>query len=116
REFEQMEMQYFVKPGTDEGHMDEWMETRKNFYLNLGFNKDNIRFHQHGEGELAHYAKAAFDVQYKFPIGWQELEGIHNRGNFDLSQHMKFSGKSLEYFEESTKEKFIPYVIETAAG
>ncbi|MCB0349425.1 MAG: glycine--tRNA ligase, partial [Bdellovibrionales bacterium] len=112
----QMEMQYFVKPGTDDGHMNDWMEIRKNFYLNLGFNKENIRFHAHGEGELAHYAKAAFDVQYKFPIGWQELEGIHNRTNFDLSQHQKFSGKSLEYFEESTKEKFVPYVIETAAG
>ncbi len=116
REFEQMEMQYFVKPGTDDKHMDDWMEIRKNFYLNLGFNKDNIRFHAHGEGELAHYAKAAFDVEYKFPIGWEELEGIHNRTNFDLTQHQKFSGKSLEYFEESTKEKFIPYVIETAAG
>jgi glycyl-tRNA synthetase len=116
REFEQMEMQYFVKPGTDDGHMEDWMKIRKDFYLNLGFNKDNIRFHQHGEGELAHYAKAAFDVQYKFPMGWQELEGIHNRGNFDLSQHMKFSGKSLEYFEEATKEKFTPFVIETAAG
>jgi glycyl-tRNA synthetase len=116
REFEQMEMQYFVKPGTDDKHMDEWMEIRKNFYLNLGFKNDHVRFHQHGEGELAHYAKAAFDVQYKFPIGWQELEGIHNRTNFDLSQHQKFSGKSLEYFEEATKEKYIPYVIETAAG
>jgi glycyl-tRNA synthetase len=87
-----------------------------NFYAKYGIKKENLQFHPHGEGELAHYAKAAVDVQYKFPIGWSELEGIHNRGNFDLSQHMKFSGKSLEYFEEAAKEKYIPFVIETAVG
>jgi glycyl-tRNA synthetase len=76
----------------------------------------NLRFHPHGKDELAHYAKAAVDVQYQFPIGWSELEGIHNRSDFDLSQHMKFSGKSLEYFDEANKEKFIPFVIETAVG
>ncbi len=116
REFEQMEMQYFVKPGADENSFEEWKKTRMDFYLDYGIHKENLRFHAHGPKELAHYAKAAFDVQYQFPIGWQELEGIHNRSDFDLSQHQKFSGKKLEYFEEATKEKFIPFVIETAVG
>lgn len=116
REFEQMEMQYFVKPGTDEKFFEEWKETRWNFYLNYGLKTDNLRFQPHGPTELAHYAKAAVDVQYKFPMGFSELEGIHNRSDFDLSQHSKFSGKSLEYFDEAHKEKYIPYVIETAVG
>ncbi len=116
REFEQMEMQYFVKPGTDEQFFESWKETRWNFYLKYGINKENLKFHPHGEGELAHYAKAAVDVQYQFPMGFSELEGVHNRGQFDLTQHMKFSGKSLEYFDEVNKEKFIPGVIETAVG
>lgn len=114
REFEQMEMQYFVKPGTDSDWYENWKQTRMNYYLNLGISPENLRFLPHET--LAHYAKAAVDVQYQFPIGWQELEGIHNRSNFDLSQHMKFSGKSLEYFEEASKEKYIPWVIETAVG
>lgn len=116
REFEQMEMQYFVKPGTDAKAFEEWKEIRMSFYKKFGLNTDNLRFHPHGEGELAHYAKAAVDVQYNFPIGWSELEGVHNRGDFDLTQHMKFSSKSLEYFDEANKEKFVPYVIETAVG
>ncbi len=116
REFEQMEMQYFVKPGTDESFYDQWKHTRWSFYLKYGIKEENLRHQPHGPGELAHYAKAAVDVQYKFPMGWQELEGIHNRSDFDLSQHMKFSGKSLEYFDEANKEKYIPYVIETAVG
>ncbi|MDZ4676406.1 MAG: glycine--tRNA ligase [Oligoflexia bacterium] len=116
REFEQMEMQYFVKPGTDDQWMATWKEKRLNWYLDHGFDKSKLRFHQHGEGELAHYAKAAFDIQYEFPIGWQELEGIHNRTNFDLGRHQEFSKKNLEYFEEATKEKFLPYIIETSAG
>lgn len=116
REFEQMEMQYFVKPGTDAQWYDTWKKTRMDFYLKYGLKEQNLRFHPHGPTELAHYAKAAVDVQYQFPIGWSELEGIHNRGDFDLSQHQKFSGKSLEYFDEAAKEKFIPYVIETAVG
>ncbi len=116
REFEQMEMQYFVKPGTDDEHMAEWKETRKQFYLELGFREENLRFHQHAGNELAHYAKEAYDIQYKFPIGWQELEGIHNRTDFDLGRHQEHSGKSLEYFDEANKEKFLPYVIETAVG
>lgn len=116
REFEQMEMQYFVKPGSDADWYAKWKETRWAFYLGLGIKPENLRFKDHGADELAHYAKAAVDVQYQFPFGWQELEGIHNRGDFDLSQHTKFSGKKLEYFDEATKEKFVPYVIETAVG
>lgn len=117
REFEQMEMQYFVKPGTDMEHFEKWKELRRAYYgENLGFKMENLRFHQHGSDELAHYAKTAFDIQYKFPIGWQELEGVHHRSDFDLSQHAKFSGKKIEYFDDLTKEKFVPYVIETSAG
>lgn len=116
REFEQMEMQYFVKPGTDEEWFEYWKKTRSEFYDVLGLNKERLRFHEHKGNELAHYAKAAFDVEYEFPFGWSELEGIHNRSDFDLSQHQKFSGKKLEYFDEANKEKYLPYVIETAVG
>ncbi len=116
REFEQMEMQYFVKPGSDSDWYEKWKTTRWDFYLGLGIRAENLRFKPHGPDELAHYAKAAVDVQYQFPFGWQELEGVHNRSDFDLSQHQKFSGKKLEYFEEASKEKFIPFVIETAVG
>ena len=116
REFEQMEMQYFVKPGEDEAAFTMWKDRRWAFYSQFGLNKEKLRFHPHGPTELAHYAKAAVDVQYLFPMGWSELEGIHNRSDFDLKQHSKFSGKQLEYFDEVTKEKFIPYVIETAIG
>jgi len=116
REFEQMEMQYFVKPGTDEKFMESWMKTRMQFYLDFGIKKEKLNFHQHGDKELAHYAKSAFDIQYEFPIGWQEIEGIHNRSDFDLGNHQKLSGKSLLYFDEASKEKYLPYVIETSAG
>lgn len=116
REFEQMEMQFFVKPGTDEQFFGMWKELRWSFYKKYGIRQDNLEFKPHGPGELAHYAKAAVDVQYRFPMGFSELEGIHNRGDFDLTQHTKFSGKSLEYFDEANKEKYIPYVIETAVG
>ena len=114
REFEQMEMQYFVKPGTDEKYLEEWKNIRLKFYQH--FDKDHIRLREHKPDELAHYAKAAFDIEYKFPIGWQEVEGIHNRTDFDLKQHQKFSGKNLEFFSEGSKEKFLPYVIETSVG
>ncbi|WP_413558015.1 glycine--tRNA ligase [Bdellovibrio sp. HCB209] len=114
REFEQMEMQYFVKPGTDEKFFEEWKERRLAFYSKFGIKKENLKVHVHEK--LAHYARAAVDVEYKFPMGFSELEGIHNRSDFDLTQHMKFSGKNLEYFDEANKEKFIPYVIETAVG
>lgn len=116
REFEQMEMQYFVKPGSDMQWFETWKQTRWDFYKTCGVRESKLRFKEHGPTELAHYAKAAFDVQYEFPFGWNELEGIHNRGDFDLSQHQKFSGKKLEYFDEANKEKYLPYVIETAVG
>lgn len=116
REFEQMEMQYFVKPGTDEQFYNQWKEIRWSFYLKYGLKKENLRFADHPPDKLAHYAKAATDVEYKFPMGFSELEGIHNRSDFDLSQHAKFSGKNLDYFDEASKEKYIPYVIETAVG
>lgn len=114
REFEQMEMQYFVKPGTDEQYFAQWKETRWNFYMKYGLKAENLKFKDHDK--LAHYARAAVDVEYKFPMGYSELEGIHNRSDFDLTQHSKFSGKNLEYFDEANKEKYIPYVIETAVG
>lgn len=114
REFEQMEMQYFVEPGTDEKFFNEWKERRWKFYLKYGIREENLKFKDHDK--LAHYARAAVDVEYKFPMGFSELEGIHNRSDFDLSQHMKFSGKTLEYFDEANKKKYIPYVIETAVG
>ncbi len=116
REFEQMEMQYFVKPGTDAEHYEEWKTRRLAFYKKFGLREANLKFEPHPPDKLAHYAKAAVDVEYLFPMGWSELEGIHNRGNFDLSQHAKFSGKTIEYFDEVNKEKFVPYVIETAVG
>ena len=116
REFEQMEMQFFVKPGTDEEWFEKWKQIRWDFYLNVGIREQKLRYEEHGPNELAHYAKAAFDVQYEFPFGWQELEGVHNRSDFDLTQHQEFSSKKLEYFDEANKEKYIPYVIETAVG
>jgi glycyl-tRNA synthetase len=116
REFEQMEMQYFVKPGTDMDWWEKWRETRWRFLESIGLTPENLRFHEHPKDELAHYALKAGDIEYKFPFGWQELEGIHNRSNFDLTQHAKFSGKKLEYFDEVNKEKFVPFVIETAIG
>jgi glycyl-tRNA synthetase len=116
REFEQMEMQYFVKPGSDENWFEYWRDERRKFYTALGLKKENIDWHEHGPKELAHYAKAAFDVYYKFPFGWEELEGIHNRSDYDLKQHQEFSSKNLQYFDEATKEKYLPFVIETAVG
>jgi glycyl-tRNA synthetase len=116
REFEQMEMQFFVKPGTDMEWFETWKATRWDYYKKIGIRENKLRFKEHGPKELAHYAKAAFDVQYEFPFGWNELEGIHNRSDFDLREHQKFSGKKLEYFDEATKDRYIPYVIETAVG
>ncbi|HLA38690.1 MAG TPA: glycine--tRNA ligase [Candidatus Glassbacteria bacterium] len=117
REFEQMEMQYFVKPGTDEEWFERWREDRMDYYVRLGLRPEKLRWHQHGPKELAHYARAAYDIEYEFPFGWQELEGVHNRTNFDLSRHNEFSGKNgLSYFEESSGERFVPWVIETSAG
>lgn len=116
REFEQMEMQYFIKAESEEEWMKYWKEERFNWYSSIGIKKENLQFHQHGKGELAHYAKDAYDIEYKFPFGWQEIEGIHNRSNYDLGQHQTFSKKNLQYFDEETKEKFLPSIIETSAG
>lgn len=116
REFEQMEMQFFVKPGTDMDWYEEWRATRLQWFIDLGMKADKLRFHPHAPEKLAHYAKAAVDVEFEFPFGWGEIEGIHNRTDYDLSRHTEFSGKSLEYFDDETKEKYIPYVIETSAG
>ncbi len=116
REFEQMEMEYFVKPGTDDHWFQHWLEQRFNWYVNLGIKKDNLRLRPHAKEELAHYAKGCYDIEYLFPMGWSELEGIANRGDYDLKQHSKFSGKDLSVFEEETKEHFVPYVIEPSAG
>ena len=117
REFEQMEMQYFVKPGTDDATLEDWKEKRFLFYSKyLGIDKSKLRFHKHGDNELAHYAKEAWDIEYHFPFGWSEIEGIHNRTDYDLSQHEKFSGKNLSYFDQPNNERFLPYIIETSAG
>ena len=116
REFEQMEMQYFVRPAEDAKWFDYWKEQRWNWYLELGIRPEKIRWHEHAKDELAHYAKAAYDIEYDFSFGWKEIEGIHNRYDFDLSRHKEASGKDLSYFDDQTKERFIPYIIETSAG
>jgi glycyl-tRNA synthetase len=116
REFEQMEMQFFVNPTEDVKWFNYWKEERFNWFVDLGMKKEKLQFHQHEPDKLAHYAKDAYDIEYEFPFGWGEIEGIHNRTNFDLSRHEQFSGKSLKYFDESTKEKYIPFIIETSAG
>ncbi len=116
REFEQMEMQFFVEPGTDEKWFEEWKQRRIDWVRSIGFRQEKLRFTEHPPDKLAHYAKAAFDIEYEFPFGWAELEGVHNRTDYDLKQHQKMSGKKLEYFDEKTKERFVPYVVETAAG
>ena len=116
REFEQMEIEYFVKPGSDEEWFNYWVNERFGWYLSLGIRKENLRLREHTKDELAHYAKSCYDVEYLFPMGWAEIEGIANRGDFDLVQHAKHSGKSLMYFDEDTKERCTPYVIEPSSG
>jgi len=116
REFEQMEIEFFVKPGTDKEWFDYWIQERLNWYINLGIKQENIKLRRHEKNELAHYALDCYDIEYLFPMGWAELEGIANRGNYDLVQHAKSSGKSLEYFDDETKEHYVPYVIEPSAG
>jgi len=116
REFEQMEMQYFVEPGSDEKEYDRWLEERMNWHKSIGIRAENLRVSPHPEDKLAHYARAAADIQYKYPIGWQEVEGIHNRTDFDLSRHQEFSGKKMEYFDQKEQKRYIPYVIETSVG
>jgi glycyl-tRNA synthetase len=116
-EFEQMEMQYFVKPGTDEEWFARWKERRWSYYEKLGVKMDHLRWHQHGPDELAHYAKDAYDIEYLFPMGWKELEGVHNRSNYDLSRHSEYSGKDLQYIDQdNNNERYIPFIIETSAG
>lgn len=116
REFEQMEIEFFVKPGTDDEWLEFWKNERFNWYLRYGMTKERLRLRQHDKDELAHYAKDCYDVEYEFPFGWSELEGIANRTDFDLTQHQTFSKKNLTYFEEESKSRFIPYVIEPSAG
>ena len=116
REFEQMEIEYFVKPGSDEELFQYWVGERFDWYVSLGIKKENLRLHQHTEDELAHYAKECYDIEYLFPIGWSEMEGIANRTDFDLRQHTSYSGKDLSYYDEESKEHIIPYVIEPSAG
>ncbi len=116
REFEQMEMQYFVKPGTDEEWFEFWKEERLKWYARLGIREKNLRFCQHQPDELAHYAKTAFDIEYLYSFGWNEIEGIHNRTDFDLKRHQEFSKKNLLYFDHETSERYIPYVVETSTG
>jgi len=116
-EFEQMEMQFFIHPSEDDKWFDYWREQRWNYYVNkLGVDPARIQWHQHGPGELAHYAKDAYDIEYQFPFGWSELEGVHNRTDFDLSRHSEYCGKEINYLDEDSKERYIPYVIETSAG
>jgi len=159
REFEQMEIEYFCKPGTEDGHFDQWLQSRFDWYVKFGIKKENLRTRDHDldtlklkdgstiqakafdrgdhyqciargmdrkvpksdvekfeRGELAHYAKACADIEYLFPMGWSELEGVASRTDYDLTQHSKFSGKTLDYFDDETKQRFIPYVVEPAAG
>jgi glycyl-tRNA synthetase len=116
REFEQMEIEFFVKPGEDEQWHQYWKQTRFDWYLKYGLNPERLRLREHGKDELAHYAKGCADVEYEFPFGWSELEGIANRSDFDLKQHAEFSGKDLSFFDEESRERFVPYVIEPSAG
>ena len=114
REFEQMEMQFFVRPGEEMRWWAEWRDTRMKWHRALGFGADNYRFHDHDK--LAHYANAATDIEYNFPFGFKEVEGIHSRTDFDLSNHQKFSGKKIQYFDPETGESYVPYVVETSIG
>jgi glycyl-tRNA synthetase len=116
REFEQMELEYFVRPGEDEIWYPRWREERFNWYLRLGVNPERLRLRDHEPSELSHYSKATADVEYLYPWGWGELEGIANRTDYDLRQHMEHSGKDLRYYDEESGTRFLPYVIEPAVG
>lgn len=116
REFEQMELEFFVKPETADEWFNYWVQERFHWYLNLGIKRENLRIRYHEQDELAHYAKACCDIEYLFPMGWSELEGIANRGDYDLKQHSQYSGESLDYFDEESKQRIVPYVIEPSAG
>jgi len=114
REFEQMEMQYFVHPDDAKKFYDEWKELRMQFYIDIGIKKENLQWHEHEN--LVFYAKEAYDIEYKYPFGWKELEGIHARGDYDLTQHSQHSGQKLEYMDQIKNEKYIPHVVETSVG
>lgn len=116
REFEQMELQWFCHPKTATKYFDYWQKKRIKWYLNLGIKKENLRAKEVPAEERAHYAKRQVDIEYKFPFGWREIEGIHNRGDFDLSNHSKHSGQDLRYYDEETKERYFPHIIETSCG
>ncbi|MFC2023073.1 glycine--tRNA ligase [Chloroflexota bacterium] len=116
REFEQMEIEFFVKPGTNEHWFNYWLEERLKWYAGLGISREHLKLRQHDQKELAHYARACCDINYLFPIGWSELEGIANRGDFDLVQHSAASGKTLSYFDDETNQHIVPYIIEPSAG
>ncbi len=116
REFEQMEIEYFCRPDDSDRVYEEWVAARKKWYLDLGMKPENIHFRAHASDELAHYARACTDVEYKFPWGWSELEGIANRTDFDLKRHAEYSGKDLRYLDDVKKERFYPYIIEPSAG
>jgi glycyl-tRNA synthetase len=116
REFEQMEMEYFVEPGTDDEWFDYWVNERLQWYLDLGVAKDKLRLRPHDPDELAHYAKTATDIEYEFPFGWSELEGIANRTDFDLKAHQEASGEEMTYFDQEKDQRYLPYVVEPAVG
>lgn len=116
REFEQMEMQYFCRPDDAPRFFDEWLARRRQWYSDLGIAHAVLRLREHAENERAHYAAKAVDIEFKYPFGWNETEGIHNRTDFDLRRHSEFSGKDLRYFDDLTGERFLPYVVETAVG
>ena len=116
REFEQMELQYFVEPGTEDTWFEYWRGQRLQWYLDLGMTREHLDWHVHSDDERAHYAKAAVDVYYQFPFGWHEMEGIHNRTDYDLKRHEEYSGKDLTYYDDQEKKRFIPFVVETAVG
>ncbi len=118
REFEQMELQYYVRPDEKEAMeaFEMWKQERMNWYVLLGVRKEKLRFREHAPDERAHYARAAWDIEYETPFGWKEAEGIHHRGDWDLSRHTEFSGQDLSYFDEAAKTRFVPWVIETSCG
>jgi glycyl-tRNA synthetase len=116
REFEQMELEFFVRPGEDDEWFERWRDERYRWYADLGLTRDRLRIRPHGADELAHYAKGCVDIEYEFPFGWSELEGIANRTDFDLRRHAEASGRDLTYFDEEKRERFLPFVIEPAAG
>ena len=116
REFEQMEVEYFVKPGTDEEWLEQWVQARLNWYVSYGIRQENLRLRRHASDELAHYAKDCYDIEYRFPWGWAELEGIADRTDYDLRQHAQTSGQDLTYFDDESQSRYYPYVVEPSGG